>query len=57
MLVWGLRLLAWVFLALSVVGWANLFFLRIHGPALDLGVVAGGLAGGAFWGARWVEKE
>lgn len=57
MLVLLLRLLGWVLLVLSLLGWVNLFFLRIHGPALDLGVVAGGLAGAAFWGARWVEKE
>ena len=57
MLVWILRGL-WVVLALlSAFGFANAFYLRIHGPGLDLGIVAGLLAMLSYWGARSVQED
>jgi hypothetical protein len=50
--VWLWRLVGGVLLALSLLGWLNLFFFRIHGPALDLGVVAGLLGWAALYAAN-----
>ena len=55
--VWILRAVGVCFLAVSAFGFANAFFLKNHGPGVDLGVIAGLLAFGAFALAHKVCKN
>ena len=46
-----------LFAALSAFGFINAFYLRHHGPGIDLGVVAGILALGAYLGVRSIRRN
>ena len=50
--VWAWRLLGGILAVFSAFGFLNGFLFRIHGPAFDLGIVAGMLAWGAFHAAN-----
>ena len=57
MTVWLLRAGATVLSAISAFGFLNAFYLRMHGPGADLGLVAAGLALLAWMAARWEQKN
>ena len=44
-------------LFISAFGFVNGLVLRNHGPAFDLGIVAGVLRAGAFFAARQIRDE
>jgi hypothetical protein len=54
---WIVRGLGVALAMLSAFGFLNAFFLRLHGPGGDLGVLAGLLAVGAFAWAHFIRKN
>ena len=57
MLVWILRGLSVVLALLSAFGFVNAFYLRVHGPGADLGIVAGLLAMLLYFGAHTLRQD
>ena len=55
--VWIWRVVGIVLLGFSVLGFLNGLVLRIHGPAFDLGIVAGVLAAAAFYAAHKMRER
>jgi hypothetical protein len=55
--VWIWRVVGLVLVALSLFGFLNGFFWRIHGPAFDLGIIAGALGGAALWAAERMRRD
>jgi hypothetical protein len=55
--VWLWRVVGVLLLAISAYGFLNGFIFRVHGPAFDLGIVAGVLGAAALWAAQRMKRQ